>query len=241
MHTINLATSSRAPTAGSNRSRHTAGYHAHVTYPGMIAPQPFTRDLWCTKLCPHGPDHVYLICPYAHALSELRAPAETRIRYNSVWRQHGVDRFYGQYMTPQQLHRFAAYWNHPPHEHRRPNWAAALFILHYELENIRGMAYPWDFGLTADIQGVVDYRNAVGGPAEAPFVWYPRLWERLLSRRFAMQNIDLDNPDNLVMWGYLRQRSSGPRPVEHDAQEALSLAASSIYSPVSSPSESGEL
>ena len=51
------------------------------------------------------PDHDAFTCSYAHSLSELRAPDERLVRDDAVWLQYRVDRFYGQFLHPDQVHR----------------------------------------------------------------------------------------------------------------------------------------
>ena len=151
-------------------------------------------DLWRTQLCRHGPHHAMPRCWFAHKLSELSAPVERRILYTNRWRDMGVDRFYGQRMSDDQVVRIRDYYRREP-VCDRPLWAHALRLLEQGNEAECAYAYPWDFGLARDYDDLLD-RRAV---RECPFDFYPGLWARLQRRRQAMFHYPYPQHPLLVM------------------------------------------
>ena len=141
-------------------------------------------EMRCTQLCRHGPEHSMSSCAFAHRLAELRPPIEHVRRFDGAWGGCQFDRFYGQYMSDEQIDRFWVYWHAHPHE--RPAWAVGLYLLLMNAESTHGMAYSWDFGLSLDIDLLICGRNLDGSAGQVPFRYYPRLWDRLGDRRRAM-------------------------------------------------------
>ena len=139
------------------------------------------------SLCRHSwnPLHRRDQCDFAHSLCELRPPVEIRHRRGHQWDASSVDRFYGQCMSREQIRRFWYYYHNDPIV-TRPVWSHGLFLLERGLEDRRGFAYPWDFGLSMDAELLVTFRNDDGGAPRVPFTWYPDLWERLQQRRIVM-------------------------------------------------------
>ena len=141
-------------------------------------------EQWRTALCPYGFLHDDRHCCYAHSLDELRAPPETRGRYDYLWALRLVDRFYGQIMTARQVALIGAYWQAQPH--CRPSWAVALYLLEAGFESSSGYALQWDLGLSLDVEQLIENRNSDGAAPHEPFSWYPDLWPRLEYRRHRM-------------------------------------------------------
>ena len=61
------------------------------------------RHLHKIRLCENY-KHSYKDCAFAHTLAELRAPDDTDGLWDKVWErnQKGVDRWYGQVLSPTQ-------------------------------------------------------------------------------------------------------------------------------------------
>ena len=66
-------------------------------------------NVWRVRLCHHGLFCSYQNCGFAHNLSDLRAPNESQRLYDLAW-QIGVDRWYGQYLTDEQIHIIQYYY-----------------------------------------------------------------------------------------------------------------------------------
>ena len=101
--------------------------------------------------------------------------------YDGVWLD-GVDRWYGQQMSQQQIERIRGYyWDTA--ELERPVWAKALWWYctgaHPEIYRDCG----WDFGLWSDLQAVVWRRKVQDW---RPFRWSESLWERMAERRSCL-------------------------------------------------------
>ena len=143
-------------------------------------------SLGATRLCRHGPEHSVGDCPYAHSLSLLRGPIESRERRPLAWAWHRVDRFYGQFMTDRQLVLFRLYWDHPSSSRDRPTWAICLYLLEEGVQDRWAFDLPWDFGLSLDLQMLLRDRNFDGAAPRPPFRFYTALWGRLHRRRTAM-------------------------------------------------------
>ena len=93
-----------------------------------VAMADSVHDLWRTRLCRHGPDCRHPQCVFAHRLCDLRSPNEVHQHYDVAWRQ-GVDRWYGQAMTPDQLQIIRKYYQvTPPSE--LPIWGSGVFFYH---------------------------------------------------------------------------------------------------------------
>ena len=137
-------------------------------------------ELWRTSLCRHGAGHALWDprCRFAHQLSDLRAPDESRVSYATQWGQFTMDRFYGQRMSEEQMDRIRRYYVQTP-ACDRPLWAIGLSLLARDRETIKGFALPWDFGLVRDYDDLLDRRYR----RECPFQCMRWLWYRLDCRR----------------------------------------------------------
>ena len=205
-------------------------------------------DCWHTQLCPHGPRHELLTCRCAHSLGQLRAPIEIRHRYDDLWREHQVDRFYGQQLSREQIERFKRYWDQGPRDDR-PQWAVGLRLLLVNEELSQGMAHSWDFGLSLDIDVLRTFRNYDRGAPGLPFSFYEGLWPRL-ERRRAVMNQDGGvymslagslgvNPPPTVLSTPPRQYPLGPVPMPErlvppvaQAQPAAAVRLAAALAPV---------
>ena len=146
-----------------------------------------SRDLWRITLCCHGSEHARQDpeCRFAHSLSELRRPVETRVGYGDQRSGHNVDRFYGQRMSRDQLDRFWRYYNATP-VCERPMWATGLHVLELGGECSLAVEFPWDFGFVGDYEELFEARARLG--LRRPFRFYPHIWERLNRRRSALHD-----------------------------------------------------
>ena len=151
------------------------------------------KEMWVdppwfrTRLCYAIGDasHNRKECNYAHSLRELQAPDESRAFRNDLWRNFGVDRFYGQRLSGEQKQKLLALFDDtPPNE--RPVWSVGLYLLHHEREHYCGFCYEWDFGLLCDMHTLSKIRRYPNN-----FDLYPGLRERLDFRRQAMIHYDL--------------------------------------------------
>jgi len=133
-------------------------------------------DEWRTRLCLRGSDCQDPHCNHAHCLAELRPPNETRVLHPEVWAA-GIGRFYGQAMTAELLRVFNDYY-FKTHEFECPLWAHALYFSIKKHDLLADAHFPWDYGLTMDVD--VLRRGRVGG--QRPFEYLPGLWGALQSR-----------------------------------------------------------
>ena len=106
-------------------------------------------------------------------------PDESSLFYPRVWEQGQVHRWFGQTMSPEVVQLIRKYWVGAPILDNRPLWAIGLYLMHQEAECIGGLAYPWDFGLSADRDFLRMHRQR----STLPFQDYPQLWERLSIRK----------------------------------------------------------
>ncbi len=149
-----------------------------------VAPVKDNPDAWRVALCRHGLECKYLQaqqCSFAHSLRELRPPFEDHILYDQVWRD-GVDRWYGQDLTTEQLNRIKWYWQHTP-PHQRPAWAWGLYWFQSNEELGFEPKLGEDFGLGADVSLMLSLRS--GG--QRPFRWMPGFWERIEQRGILLE------------------------------------------------------
>ena len=140
------------------------------------------RDLLCTALCRHGPEHRHSSCRFAHALSELRSPIESTNTYSELWQRGAFDRFYGQRLGERQLATFCFYFRRTP-SCDLPQWAIGLYLLVHGQECLRGRAHSWDFGIVADYRDLLARRR----DASLPFPVMDGLWDRLSARREVLR------------------------------------------------------
>ncbi len=146
------------------------------------------HDLRCTRLCRHGPGHVRTMpnCIFAHALSELVPPDERFRLYTKVW-DGGVDRWYGQPMTEEQLDTIRMYYSETP-ICEIPLWARGLHFYYLD-GDVDDFDLPWDYGIFTDQETLCFYSRR----EKLPFVLAQGsralLWERRdkLLRRAAVQ------------------------------------------------------
>ena len=150
-------------------------------------------DLERTRLCPHGHEHGYRYCMFAHSLSDLRRPRERRLHYPLVWEHGLVHRWYGQHMTPEALSLFEQYWSVTP-ECQRPTWAIGLHLLESGAECVGGMSLSWDFELEGDLALLCCGRDT----GALPFRFYDNLWARLEVRRAVQQDLAIRRPLPLI-------------------------------------------
>ena len=200
-------------------------------------------DLRCTRLCDIGPDHQDPDCPYAHKLSELRAPDESRQSYRLIWDSFCVDRFYGQAVSDDQLQRIKFYYDATP-SCDLPLWARALALICSHRERENGFAYPWDFGLLSDYW-TIRVRRPYGGQL---FAGFDGLWGRLLVRResmlsyvhpphmLGMESVDLVSRAMSCTWSVARL----PAVVECVPSPIHAAAESSIGVRVEEPEPDGD-
>ena len=156
--------------------------------------QPPSEELWRTQLCAHGPHHLMPGCRFAHSLSQLCAPDERINSYGQRWREHAVDRFYGQEMSRDQIRRICRYYCHEEFCDL-PLWSHALRVLDQGIEGHCGYAFPWDFGLSRDYDDLLDRRLR----RQCPFQGYPFLWARLGRRRELLIRYDYPVHPLLIM------------------------------------------
>merc|ERR1712051_1018351 len=96
---------------------------------------------------------------------------ESRRHYPKVW-QGGVDRWYGQNMTDDQL-SFIQYYHDQTPICDLPQWVHGLMHYYSGKQNKRCSFMQWDYGLTQDMQLLCGYRR---GPL--PFLAPEDLWGR---------------------------------------------------------------
>ena len=147
------------------------------------------RDLHRVELCKHGMNCSYNqqgVCAYAHHLYELMPPNESVRAYEGVWKD-GVDRFFGQAMSDEQIRRIKTYYERTE-KYDRPMWSHALC---WFCSNTGSFAeYPHDFGLEQDWKTVSMFRVH----SWKPFQWMPGLWDRIEERRQRLQRAALPSP-----------------------------------------------
>ena len=138
-----------------------------------------SRDLWRTRLCRHGPTHGISTpsCQFAHSLLQLRPPDERYRLYPKVW-DGGVDRWYGQAMTDEQLGLISDYYKQSPY-FEIPLWARGLTCYDRYGDADDDGDLPWAYGLTMDCDFLVLYR----ADEQLPFEFAPGLWSLLKHRR----------------------------------------------------------
>ena len=142
-------------------------------------PPKHCADLRCTQLCRHGPRHDDPRCRFSHSLSELMMPDETVKYYPDVWRLGHVHRWFGQVIDDDVMNIIRRYYAEGPVVDNRPVWAVGLCLMQHRVELCGGLAYPWDFGLSADMETLRILRR----DAELPFRLYPDLMSRLQARK----------------------------------------------------------
>ena len=122
------------------------------------------------------------VCGFAHSLKELRPPDERDATYRGVWKD-GVDRWYGQCMSEEQMERIAKYISKTA-ACDIPTWCHALQWYAYGApdDDERYASYPDDFSITQNWECVSMYRK----DERRPFYWAPDLWSRIERRRAAM-------------------------------------------------------
>ncbi len=153
----------------------------------------YTTDVWRVQLCRYGSDCKHQdngLCPFAHTLHQLRPPHEVHRLHDDV-SDGGVDRFYGQDLSTEQLARFKWYNAHTPW-HQKPTWAWALwwFLIQEDLG-----FYPMlgeDFGMDAEVCIMLSLR--AGG--RRPFQWMAGFWERIdaRTRYLRAQHLMIEGP-----------------------------------------------
>ena len=102
-------------------------------------------------------------------------PNESVRAYEGVWRD-GVDRFFGQAMSDEQIRRIKTYYERTE-TLDRPMWSRALYW--YCTRKGSFDDCPYDFGLEQDWKTVCMFRVY----SRRPFEWAPQLWDRIEERR----------------------------------------------------------
>ena len=143
-------------------------------------------DLWRCTLCKHGMDcrmHQEGVCGFAHSLGELRPPDERICLYKQFWTD-GVDRWYGQCMTEEQVERVLQYVRKTA-LCDMPTWCQGLmwYVTSAPADAEKYRSFPADFNINQDWDSVRMYRK----DKHRPFYWCPDFWRRVLRRRVAMQ------------------------------------------------------
>ncbi len=140
--------------------------------------------LWRTRLCRHGPNCEHVGCVFAHRLCDLSPPYEVDKHYDHAWAQ-GVDRWYGQPMSPEQLSMIKRYYSVTPAADV-PIWAEGLRYFQSKISIARDAHLPWDYGLEKDLELLCVYRNG-----KLPFQFMEGLWpcldERWKCRRAKLE------------------------------------------------------
>ena len=97
--------------------------------------------------------------------------------YETAWRE-GVDRWFGQTMTSEQLN-IINHYSIQTHMSELPQWVYGLRYTTPGSEyGLYGRYLQWDYGLTMDLELVCHHR---GGPLPVEFM--PHLWTILTARR----------------------------------------------------------
>ena len=139
--------------------------------------------LWRCRLCKHGPQCDHRDCVFAHHLNELLPPDETSSHYTQIWESQGVDRWFGQAMTGDQVDMIQWYYDRTPRG-EIPLWVQGLRH-NIDMEPYAVDIYlPWDYGLSTDLLLLRRHRR---GPL--PFTFTPGLWEKLEKRRQVLAKI----------------------------------------------------
>ena len=107
------------------------------------------RSLWRIRLCPYGSQCSDWHCAHAHELSELRPPMEAFGRHDQVWRE-GVDRWYGQALSDEQINLLLRYYHETPF-YMVPLWTHGLFYVLRRQNYVEHLHFPWDYGICSDI------------------------------------------------------------------------------------------
>ena len=134
------------------------------------------RDLWRVRLCRPGPNCEHQNCGFAHRLSDLRPPNESERRYDQTWHD-GVDRWYRQRMSDEQLRIIKQYYIETP-ERDKPAWSRALRYCTTGQHDVRERFYPRDYGLSMDLELLCSYRWR-----GLPFDLTDKLWDKLDERK----------------------------------------------------------
>ena len=137
----------------------------------------YDADLWRTRLCPERSNCRNLECNHAHCLLEVRPPNELHVIHPEAWAA-GISRFYGQGMTDELVDVFYLYYRSTA-EYLCPVWAHALNAYIQNCDLLADAHFPWDYGLTMDMEYL--RRGRVGG--QRPFDYVPGLWLQLQSRK----------------------------------------------------------
>ena len=158
--------------------------------PTCPAARHMANGLWRVKLCRVGPACDLADCIHAHSLSELLPPDERYVSSVQAWAE-GVDRWYGQQMTSEQLHIIDYYRQVTP-IYDLPVWVHGLrFATEPCLTLYLCDEYmTWDYGLSHDLQMLCRCRTG-----SLPFLFMPLLWGKLSQRRQLLQCRHRTAPD----------------------------------------------
>ena len=141
----------------------------------------YVRNLWHVRLCRHGPKCDHKDCGFAHNLSDLRAPNESERLYGQAWEKNGVDRWYGQHLTDEQIHIIQSYYELTP-ERCLTAWSRALRYCISGVHDVTERHHPWDYGLSMDLELLCLYRKT-----RLPFRFHDKIWEKLEVRKEKLQ------------------------------------------------------
>ena len=126
-------------------------------------------------------------CDYAHSLWDLIPPDERHALYPKAW-AGGMDRWYGQRLTPRQVRTIQAYYRGRDRS-EVPTWAHGVRWFYgdefIDMEEMRFFSQlSWDFGLHRDHYALCAGRGGAGpGRHTCPVQGEPGLWEELRARR----------------------------------------------------------
>ena len=108
-------------------------------------------------------------CSFAHQLSELRAPHERDQHYDQAWKE-GVDGWYGQIMTKDQISIIKRYLRDTPLRDA-PAWVNGLRYATDAKHLDEDHYIQWDYGLSMDLEMLCNHRRG-----RVPFEFMPHLW-----------------------------------------------------------------
>ena len=145
----------------------------------------YPGKLWRCRLCQHGPQCSRRLsdCDFAHHLGELWAPDETTVHYTQAWRTQGIDRWFGQSMSTEQLRNIRWYHEQTPH-YEVPAWVYGLRYMTVDKQFVTDLYLPWDYGLEADCRLLCRHRRG-----QLPFSYMEGMWQKLAARKAALAQL----------------------------------------------------
>ena len=142
-------------------------------------------NLYRVRLCRHFKKCAHPYCGFAHSLAELRAPKEVGRPYPEVW-ERGVDRWFGQTLTEEQLGIIKQYYRMTP-ERSLPKWAHALRYVQSGRHVVQERYFSWDYDMTTE----VDLLRRARRDGRLPFQYDDRVWELLRKRKAYLHDEDV--------------------------------------------------